>query len=164
MIFKQQFELRFEVNLCFLKGRLCRNYVRTHAFTITLVMQFCPAAFMGVTEPLEGLKMWGGAINDTGNEFMTSYNESWIVYYRLIRFKTNCINGHFTTISGHFFAIFLKTEVLMVLLSSLTGLNLDWYKSYDTKRKNTCLANSPKYNTDKCPFYDHFLPCFCQLY
>ena len=61
MIFKQSFELRFEDNLCFLKGcLLCKNYVRTHAFTITLVMQFCPAAFMGVTEPLDGLKMgWG---------------------------------------------------------------------------------------------------------
>ena len=35
--------------------------MRTHAFTITLVMQFCPAAFMGVAEPLEGLKMGGGA-------------------------------------------------------------------------------------------------------
>ena len=34
--------------------------MRTHAFTITLVMQFCPAAFMGVTEPLDGMKMGGG--------------------------------------------------------------------------------------------------------
>ena len=42
--------------------------MRTHAFTITLVMQFCPAAFMGVTEPLEGLKMGvGEAIHYTGN-------------------------------------------------------------------------------------------------
>ena len=36
--------------------------MRTHAFRITLVMQFCPAAFMGVTEPLEGLKMGGGVL------------------------------------------------------------------------------------------------------
>ena len=64
MIFKQWFELQFEDNLCFLKGcLLCRNYVRTHAFTITLVMQFCPAAFMGVTEPLKGLKMGVGGSN-----------------------------------------------------------------------------------------------------
>ena len=42
--------------------------MRTHAFTITLVMQFCPAAFMGVTEPLEGLKRgMGGAIHYAGN-------------------------------------------------------------------------------------------------
>ena len=43
------------------------------------------------------------------------------------------------TFSGHFFAmcifIFHKTEVLMVILRSLTSLTYDWFKIYDTKRK-----------------------------
>ena len=49
------------------------------------------------------------------------------------------------TISGHFCAIcmfiFQKTEVQMVILRSLISLNLNWYKSYDTKRKNTKNTN-----------------------
>ena len=44
-----------------------------------------------------------------------------------------------TTITGHFFSIFMfifhKTEVQKVILRCLTGLNLDWFKSYDTKHK-----------------------------
>ena len=47
--------------------------------------------------------------------------------------------GCFRTISGHFFAnymsIFHKSEVQMVILRCLTGLNSDWFKSYDTKCK-----------------------------
>ena len=49
------------------------------------------------------------------------------------------IKGSFTTISGHFLAIcmfiFHKTEIRMVILRCLTGLNLNWFKSYDTKCK-----------------------------
>ena len=41
--------------------------------------------------------------------------------------------------SGHFFAnymfIFHKTEIQTVLLKCLRSLNLNWYKSYDKKRK-----------------------------
>ena len=52
------------------------------------------------------------------------------------------INGHFTTISGHFFAnymkIFYKTEVPMVILRCLTCLNLNWIKRYDIKHKFFC--------------------------
>ena len=48
-------------------------------------------------------------------------------------------NGHFSTISGHFFAIYIsifhKTEILMVILRCWTGLNHNWFKSCDTKRK-----------------------------
>ena len=43
--------------------------------------------------------------------------------------------GHFTTISGHFFAnyisIFHKTEIQTVILRCLVCLNLNWIKSYD---------------------------------
>ena len=43
-------------------------------------------------------------------------------------------NGHFMTISGHFFAnymkIFQKTEIQTVILRCLVGLNLNWIKSY----------------------------------
>ena len=59
--------------------------------------------------------------------------------------KYQLINGHFTTIAGHFFAkcmyIFHKTEVQTVILKCLTSLNPNWYKSYDTKRKNARNAN-----------------------
>ena len=73
--------------------------------------------------------------------------------------------GHFTTISGHFFAncmfIFHKTEVQMVILRCLTGLHLDWFRHYGLRcrwRPCMCLANSQKIATDKWPFYDHFWP------
>ena len=43
------------------------------------------------------------------------------------------------TFSGHFFAIcmfiFHKTEVVTVILRCWSGLNHNWFKSYDTKRK-----------------------------
>ena len=57
------------------------------------------------------------------------------------------INGRFTTIFGHFFAncmnIFHKTEVQTVIFRCLTGLNLNWFKSYDTK----CKKNKNAKNT-----------------
>ena len=43
-------------------------------------------------------------------------------------------NGHFITLSGHFFVnyinVFQKTEIQMVNLRCLVGLNLNWIKSY----------------------------------
>ena len=49
------------------------------------------------------------------------------------------------TITGHFFAnymlIFYKTEFQAVIFRCLTSLNPNWYKSYDTKRKNARNAN-----------------------
>ena len=45
--------------------------------------------------------------------------------------------GHFTTISGHYFAnfikIFYKTKMLTVILECLRYLNLNWIKRYDIK-------------------------------
>ena len=47
------------------------------------------------------------------------------------------INGRFTIISSHCFGnymtIFHKTEVQTAILRCLTGLKLDWFKSYDSK-------------------------------
>ena len=44
------------------------------------------------------------------------------------------------TITGHFFTnymfIFHKTEIQTVILRCLTIINLNCYKSYDTKHKN----------------------------
>ena len=37
--------------------------------------------------------------------------------------------------------IFHKTEIHTFILRCLTSLNLNWYKSYDTKRKNSKNAN-----------------------
>ena len=55
------------------------------------------------------------------------------------------INDNVTSICGHFFAIcmfiFHKTEVQTLILRCLTSLNLNWYKIYDTKRKNAKNAN-----------------------
>ena len=42
---------------------------------------------------------------------------------------------------ANFISIFHKTEVQTVILRCLTNLNLNWYNSYDTKRKNTKNAN-----------------------
>ena len=54
--------------------------------------------------------------------------------------KRQLINSHFKTIYGHFFAnymfIFHKTEIQTVILRCLTIINLNCYKSYDTKHKN----------------------------
>ena len=59
--------------------------------------------------------------------------------------KRQLINSHFKTIYGHFFAnymfIFHKTEIQTVILRCLMSLNLNWYKSYDTKRNNSENAN-----------------------
>ena len=48
----------------------------------------------------------------------------------------------------------------------LTSLNLNWFKSYDTKCKcfhfQTWLTHE-KIATDKWPFYDHFWPYFRKL-
>ena len=49
------------------------------------------------------------------------------------------VNGCFSTISSQFFAIYInifhKTEVQTVILRCWMGLNLNWFKNYDTKRK-----------------------------
>ena len=64
-------------------------------------------------------------------------------------------NAHFTTISGHFSAncilIFHKNEVQTVILGCLTGLNLDWFKSYGLRcrmRPRACLAKFQKIAID----------------
>ena len=77
------------------------------------------------------------------------------------------LNDRVTTISGHFFAIcmfiFHKTEVQTVILRCLTGLNLNWFKSYGLRcnlRLKASSSNSQKIATDKRPFYDHIWPFF----
>ena len=66
------------------------------------------------------------------------------------------INDLCMTIPGDLFAIcvfiFHKTEVLTVILRCLTGLNLDWFKSYGLRcslRLHASSANSKKKATDK---------------
>ena len=79
---------------------------------------------------------------------------------------TKTWNGHFTSVSGHFFANYIsfhKTEVLKVILKGQTCHNLNWIKSYT---KNTicflsfyfqfCKNIFWKYATHKWPFYDYF--------
>ena len=60
--------------------------------------------------------------------------------------KRQLINSHFKTIHGHFFAnymfIFHKTEIQTVILRCLTIINLNCYKSYDTKHRNAKNANA----------------------
>ena len=64
-------------------------------------------------------------------------------------------NAQFTTIAGQSFAncmfIFHKTEFQTVILRCLTGLNLDWFKSYGLRcslRPRASSANSKKIATD----------------
>ena len=62
-------------------------------------------------------------------------------YLKTVSKLMSLINNCVTTISGHFLQYVLcmfnfhKTEVQTVILMCLTGLNSDWFKSYDTKRK-----------------------------
>ena len=66
-----------------------------------------------------------------------------IIEERILEAKTECkgrvrrVFNHFTTISSHFvdtyLYIFHKTEDQMVILRCWTGLNHNWFKSYDTK-------------------------------
>jgi hypothetical protein len=71
------------------------------------------------------------------------------------------------SLSGHFLAncmfIFDKTEVQMVILRCLTGLNLDWFKSYCLRCSlSLCanLANLQKLETDNWPFYNQIWSFF----
>ena len=48
---------------------------------------------------------------------------------------------HFWPFFAFCMVIFHKTEIQTVILRCLTSLNLDWYRSYDTKRKNTKNTN-----------------------
>ena len=82
-------------------------------------------------------------------------------------FETNVPLYLFTTIPGNFFAmcvfIFHKTEVLTVILRCLTGLNLNWVKSYGLRcslRPHASSANSQKIATDKWLCNDHTWPFF----
>ena len=49
------------------------------------------------------------------------------------------INSLFTTILSHcsasYIKIFYKTEIQTVILKCLTCLNLNWFKSFNTKRQ-----------------------------
>ena len=78
-------------------------------------------------------------------------------------------NAQFTTIAGHSFAncifIFHKTEFQTVILRCLTGLNLNWFKSYGlrcSERPCECSVNLKNVATDKWPFYDHVWPFFAK--
>ena len=73
---------------------------------------------------------------------------SFPMFYKLLKQKAAnlChLNGYFKTISGLFSTnhidVFHKTEVQKVILKCLTSLNPNWFKSYDTKRKNARNAN-----------------------
>ena len=57
-------------------------------------------------------------------------------FVRKITEKSQLTNGHFTTISGHFFARYInnfhKTEVPTFILRCIVCLNLNWIKSNNT--------------------------------
>ena len=55
--------------------------------------------------------------------------DKWKIYDHIWPFFANCM------------LIFHKIEIQMVILRCLTSLNLNWYKSYDTKCKKTKNAN-----------------------
>ena len=61
-------------------------------------------------------------------------------YVKSDRKQMLLLNNCYKTVSGHFFTvcifIFHKTEVQMVSLRCLTGLNPNLFKSYYTKSKN----------------------------
>ena len=51
------------------------------------------------------------------------------------------IYEHIWPFLANYMLIFHKIEIQTVILTYLSSLNLNWYKSYDTKRKNTKNAN-----------------------
>ena len=55
--------------------------------------------------------------------------DKWKIYDHIWQFFANCM------------FILHKIEIHTVILRCLTSLNLNWYKSYDTKRKNTKNSN-----------------------
>ena len=55
-------------------------------------------------------------------------SDKWLSYDHICPFFGNCI------------IIFDKTEIQTVILRCLTSLNLNWYKSYNTKPKNANLC------------------------
>ena len=69
----------------------------------------------------------------------TFLGQNWLNYNKDL-FETKLKKcTYFRLISHHFFAndmiIFHKTEVQKIILRCLTGLNSDWFNSYDTKCK-----------------------------
>ena len=78
--------------------------------------------------------------------------------------KITTDNSHFQTISGHCFAIFMfifhKTETQTVILRCLMSLNLNFFKSCDTKYKyfHSCFLVILYKNTHLC-FLHFFVLC-----
>ena len=61
--------------------------------------------------------------------------------------------------------IFHKTEVYLINLRCLMGINLNWFKSSGlrcSERLCKCSVNSKNVATDKWPFYDHVWPFFAK--
>ena len=61
--------------------------------------------------------------------FQKIATDKWSFYYHIWPFFASCV------------LIFHKTEIQTVILRYLTSPNHNWYKSYDTKRKNSKNAN-----------------------
>ena len=68
-----------------------------------------------------------------------------IIYLETDAQNLQLTNGRLANIYCHLFGtymnIFYKTEVQMVILSCLTSLYPNWFKSYDTKRQNPKTPN-----------------------
>ena len=69
--------------------------------------------------------------------------------------------GHFTTVSGHFFANYInsfqKTEVQTIILMLLICINLSWIKSYGMNQIFCFIFH-------KWPFYEYVWPFVWQLH
>ena len=79
-----------------------------------------------------------------------------ITYLETVNQNLRTTNGRFTTgfsqCSAIYISIFYRIEVQTVILRCWTGLNLNWFKSWNTKRKN--------WNIRECTFHNpHW--CFC---
>ena len=68
------------------------------------------------------------------------------------------------SLSCHFLAncmfIFDKTEVQIVILRCLAGLNLDWFKNYGLRCSLSLCANLQKLATENWPFYNQIRSFF----
>ena len=103
------------------------------AYMQTVIYKLESFIFSSKVGPLDFHTYWKGYHNGV-NSFL---KENSLLYSDSIQ-MTICVFQYSTT-SDHFFTncmfIFHKTEVQTVILRCLMSLNLNWFKSYDTKYK-----------------------------
>ena len=105
-------------------------------FNILTIVIFLPTEWLSI----RGSDGHFEVLNKSNSRILKKWQllSFWGIKTHFVRNETEnlcLLNGHFTTIYGHFFAncieIFHKTEIQMVILRYLVSLNLICIKNYD---------------------------------